>query len=372
MMTAPFALHAQAPTSSRQLGTVKSVEGSTVTLTTASGANVTVMVSPTAPVLQLPPGSTDLKSATPAALGDVVAGDRMLAVGAAGDTPGTLTATRVILMKSSDIAARNVAEERDWRRRGTGGLVKTVEGNDITVSAGSRMVKVDTTPTTVFKRYADGSVNFADAKASTLTEIHPGDQLRARGALSDDRSSITAEEVVSGTFDNFSGVLTAVNATTNTLTLKDLASKRMITVTVTPKSDLRKLTPQEAAAFGARNHPGAAAGASPGGAAGANPAAAGGAARTAGPGSGGAAAGRRAGADLSQMLAHLPTETPGDLKAGEAVMVVASGGSGGNPTVITLLSGVESVLSATPAGAQPLTLSPWSIGDPEAGAGGPQ
>jgi hypothetical protein len=51
-------------------------------------------------------------------------------------------------------------------------------------------------------------------------------------------------------------------------------------------------------------------------------------------------------------------------------MIVASPGANGSPTAITLLSGVETILSATPAGQQPITLSPWNIGAPEGAAAG--
>jgi len=74
--------------------------------------------------------------------------------------------------------------------------------------------------------------------------------------------------------------------------------------------------------------------------------------------------------DLSRMLAHLPTETVAQLHPKDAVMIVASPGSGPDSfTAITLLSGVEALLTA-PAGQQPITLSPWSIGAPEGGGGG--
>jgi len=53
------------------------------------------------------------------------------------------------------------------------------------------------------------------------------------------------------------------------------------------------------------------------------------------------------------------------------VMVVASEAATGIPTAITLLSGVEQILSATPAGGAPITLSPWNMSSPEgAGEGG--
>ena len=76
--------------------------------------------------------------------------------------------------------------------------------------------------------------------------------------------------------------------------------------------------------------------------------------------------------DLSQMLGRLPTQKIADLKTGEAVMIVASQASPSSTSVtaVTLLSGVEPILAASPAG--DMTLSPWSVGGgaPE-GAGGP-
>jgi hypothetical protein len=372
LLISPVVLLAQAPAAARQLGTVKAINGSTITLTTSAGADVAVTVVADAPVLQLPPGSTDLKAATPAKLEDVSVGDRVLASGKAGDAAGTLTASRIILMKSTDITARNAAEQRDWQMHGLGGLVRTVDGSTVTVVSGAKTLKIDTTPTTSFKRYAPDSVAFADVKPGALGEIRQGDQLRARGALADDHLSMTADEVVSGTFENLSGLIASVDAAAQTLTLKDLTTKKTVTVQVTAKSDLRALPVTAAATFAARNRPG-------GGDAGA----AGQGGKPAGTGAGAAAGSggapgtrpRNAGFDLSQMLSRLPTQTLADLKAGQAVMIVASEGSSGNPTAITLLSGVDAILSATPAGQQPITLSPWNIGaEPEGatgGAGGP-
>jgi hypothetical protein len=68
--------------------------------------------------------------------------------------------------------------------------------------------------------------------------------------------------------------------------------------------------------------------------------------------------------DLSQMLSKLPTETISDLKVGDAVMIVASQETPGSADVsaVTLLSGVEPILAATPKGEAAMTLSPWQVG----------
>lgn len=376
LLLGPAALLAQAPSaqassaaSARQLGTVKSIAGNTITLVTAAGAQVTVPVDPAAKVLELPPGSTDLKAATPAAFTDISVGDRIV-TGKPGDTA---TASRVILMKSSDISARNQAQRADWQRRGSSGLVKSVDGSTITMSVGPRMVKIDTTSATIFRRYAPDSVKFEDARPGVLADVHPGDQLSVRGEKAPDGTEIKAEEVVTGTFSNLSGLIASVDPAAGTLTLKDLTTKHNVTVKVTSNSDLRQLPPQAAAAFAARNN--SAGTGAPGRPAG-QPNAGTQAYGNGSGATGGAGSRARAGMDLSRMLARLPAEPLADLKSGDAVMIVASPSSDSAYTAITLLSGVAPLLSANPQGGQQLTLSPWNIGgggeaEAGAGAGGP-
>lgn len=364
---------AQAPAAAgRQIGTVKAVSGNTLTLATDGGSQVSVSVAEGARIVQLAPGSTDLKTAQPISLTDVAVGDRVLVTGKAADD-GSLTAARVIVMKSTAIAQKNAAEEADWQKRGSGGIVDAVSGNTITISSGRRKIQVETTATTKFRRYGADSVKFEDAKPGTLDQIQPGDQLRVRGNKSEDGLTIQAEDVVSGSFKNLAGTLASVDASAGTVTLKDLATKKTMTVAVTANSDLRKLPPEMAARFAARAKGGAAEAGNGGGAAGGpRPAAA--------AGEGGMARGpRSAGGDLSQMLMRLPTESLADLKTGDAVMIVASESTPGSEkvTAVTLLSGVEPILEATPKGTPAMTLSPWNMGggagaEGGEGGGGPQ
>jgi hypothetical protein len=75
--------------------------------------------------------------------------------------------------------------------------------------------------------------------------------------------------------------------------------------------------------------------------------------------------------DLSQMLNRLPTGSLNDLHSGQAVMLVASQSpSGEGLTAVTLLSGVEPILAATPGNSPAMTLSPWNVGGGEAPEGG--
>jgi hypothetical protein len=368
---------APAPAAGRQIGTVKAVSGNTLTLALDGGAQVSVMIAEGARIVQLAPGSTDLKSAQPITLGDIAAGDRVLVVGKPADD-GSLTAARVILMKSMDIAQKNESEKADWQKRGSGGIVSSVSGSTITISSGSRKIQVDTTPATKFRRYGADSIKFEDAKPGTLDQIQAGDQLRVRGDKSTDGLTIQAQDVVSGAFKNLAGTIATIDPAAGTRTLKDLATKKLITVAVTANSDLRKLSPEMAARFAARAKGGTAS-AEPGQAG--SPAAAGGgqAPPAGGPvrGGGMGAGARSAGGDLSQMLSRLPTNSLSDLKVGDAVMIVASEPSAGSEkvTAVTMLAGVEPILAATPKGGAAMTLSPWNMGGGgggEEGGGGPQ
>src|SRR3954466_1920780 len=106
---------AQAPAAApaaRQIGTVKAISGNSLTLAADSGAQTTVTVAEGARILQLAPGSTDLKTAQTIALTDVAVGDRVLVTGKSDDD-GSFSATRVILMKSTDIAQKNETEKQD-------------------------------------------------------------------------------------------------------------------------------------------------------------------------------------------------------------------------------------------------------------------
>jgi hypothetical protein len=347
---------AQGAAAQRQVGTVKSTSATGLTLTTAAGQDVTVAVPETAKVLVVAPGSKDLKSATAGTLSDVAAGDKVLVT----LTPDGDAAGRVILMKAQAIAATHANEEEAWAKGG-GGIVKSVDpaAGAIVVASGLKTVTVKVTPQTIVRRYSGASVRFADAKVSTIGEIHTGDQLRVRGTRSADGSSITADELVTGMFRNVSGLIAAVDASAGTVTVKDLVTKKPVTVAVGPNSDLRRIPAMLAERVAGRMS-GAAAGGK-GAAAGGRPA----------PAEDGAQRERSAGVDLSQMLSRLPTETLAGLKVGDALMIVATSPTVDTetPMAVTLLAGVDAILRASPNG-QTMTLSPWSLGGGEGGEGG--
>jgi len=349
------AMRAQAPAAAApaaaapKLGTVKAVAGNVVTLVTDPPAKetVTITVADGAKVQQLAVGSTDLKTATPAQLSDIAVGDRVLAAGKAGDAAGSFTASRVILMKSSDIAQMQAAQQADWKKNGVGGIVTAIDpaSGTVTITSGAKKIAVQTGDKTDFKRFARDSEKYQDALPGTLAQIHVGDQLQARGTKSADGSSVQAVEVLSGAFLDLSGLVASVDAAAGSITLKDLGTKKVVTVAVTPNTDIRTMPAQMAAMFAARQSGGGAA-----------------AVGAAGAASPGGYAGRRGGggaADLAQMIPRMPAATLSGLHKGDAVMIVASEQAPGSTaaTAITVLSGVDAILTANPNGGMSLSMS---------------
>ena len=207
-------------------------------------------------------------------------------------------------------------------------------------------------------------MKYEDAKPATLAQVQVKDQLQARGTKSADGTSMQAEEVVFGSFENLSGQISSIDPATGKISFKDLAMKKVVTVDLTANSDIRNLPAQLATRFAQQSTGGAGGGrgggAAGGGAAGGGGGARGGAAAGGGGGYGGADGARRsAGADLSQMIARLPTAKFTDLHKGDAVMIVASQPAAGASafTAITVLTGVDPILDANPNGGMSLSMS---------------
>jgi hypothetical protein len=382
---------AQAPAAARPVGTIKTISGNNLTLTTDAGSEVKVVVQDTARLLRVEPGEKDLKNAAPIQLQDLLPGDRILVRGQLGDDGKTVLATSVIAMKKADIAQKQAHEREEWQRNGIGGLVSGVDAASGTIEISlpalgeKKEVAVHVAKDTVLRRYAPDSVKFDDAKPAPIEQIKTGDQLRARGTRSGDGSELTAVEVVSGTFRNIAGTISSIDAAASSITLQDLATKKNVTVKITGDSLVRKLPLPMAQGIAARLK-GAAAGAgvsggAPGsanGAASTNPTAATGSgqggAPSGGPGAGAAArAGGGAGrGDFQQALSRMPAATLAEFQKGDAVMIVATeGGPNGVPSVITLLGGVEPILTASPSSSASSILSPWSLGGAPGGEGNP-
>jgi hypothetical protein len=375
------AADAAKPQLTQSVGTVKAISGNTLTLKLDSGNEITVNVADSTKMVQMAPGQKDLKSATAIHVTDLQVGDRILVRNRASDDPKNVTAVGIIAMKSTDVAAKQARDREDWQRRGVGGIVKSVDAaagtvmiSEPAVAGVSKMTVITTTKSTVLRRYAPDSVKFDDAKPAPIGAIQVGDQLRARGEKNADGTQFAAAEIVSGTFRNIAGTITAVDASAKTISMMDLIAKKPVMVRVTDETQLKKMPPEMALRIALRLRGAGAAGAgvpgaggggggneaarSNGGSSNGNAGAAGGGQRPGGAGGGG---GRP---DFQQIVNRLPASALTDFQKGDAVLVVSTEGTNeGGVTAITVVGGVDAIMAAPGGGASAAaTLSPWSLG----------
>jgi hypothetical protein len=362
VLTGAVLAGAQAP--SRFVGTITGISGNTLTVKTDADGARQVEVPSTAVLKRIAPGEKDLSKAEAIPFSDLAVGDRAL-VKLDPDAPaGTSAALQVVAIKQSDLALKQQKDREDWQQRGVGGLVKSIDAASgvivLTSGAGAtaKTITVHTTTATRLKRYAPASVRFDAAQPAPIDAIHAGDQLRARGAKNAEGTEIAADEVVSGSFRNISGIIGVLDTASSTLQVKDLATKKSVTIHITADAQMRRLPERMAMMLAARLK-----GDGGTGGWGKIPQPANGSAIPAprgGQAGNGPWAGQNGapGGDPQQMLNHAPAIQFADLKKGEAVMLVSTDGAD-EVTAITLLAGVEPLLEA-PAASQNL-LSNWSM-----------
>jgi hypothetical protein len=362
MATVPQILRAQAP--QRFLGTITAIAGDTLTVKTDSGEAHQVQVPSSAVLKRIAPGQKDLSTAETIQSSDLATGDRVLVKLDPNATGSTPQAAQVIAMKQSDIAQQQEKEREAWQRNGVGGLVKSVDpaASVVVLTSGAgptaKTITVHISKSTVLKRYAPNSIRFADAQPAALDAVHVGDQFRALGQKNADGTEMDAASVVSGSFRNISGVVSAIDTAASTLTVKDLVTKKNVTVHITPDVQMRRLPDMMARMIAARLKGTMPAGGGATMAARSQGATAGGQRAWSGQ-AGAGAQGHRAGGDMEQVLDRAPAIQLGDLKKGEAVMLVSTAGTA-DVTAIKLLAGVEPLLESPEASRD--LLANWSMG----------
>jgi hypothetical protein len=336
---APFALLAGAQTASQFAGAITTISGSTLTVKTEAGDAHPVVVPSSTILLRIAPGEKNLSAATPIVFSDLAIGDRVLVKLDPNTALTTAQALRIVVIKQTDIAVKQQRERDEWQRQGAGGLVKSVDAASgvIVLTTGSgatlKSVTIHTASSTLLKRYAADSVRYEEAAQAPIDAIHAGDQLRARGTRNQDGSEMTADEIVSGSFRNISGVIASTDSAGSTLVVKDLATKKPVTIHVTAETQLRRLPDRMAQMLVARL-------------------------KEATGGEGGQSSRGSNGGDPQQLLNRTPAIQIGDLQKGEAVMLVSSEGAN-EVTAITLLAGVEPLLESPEASRN--LLSSWSL-----------
>ena len=241
----------------RYLGTITAISGDTLTVKTDAGDEHQVQVPSTAQLKQIEPGQTDLSKAQPLEFSGLTTGDRVLVNLDPSVTSGTPQALRVIAIKHADVAKMQEAEIEAWNQ-GVHGLVKSIDPGtgaivvNMRVGTATKEVTVNTTKATVLKRYAPGSVRFDQAQPAPIGDIRAGDQLWARGTKSADNPSMDATGIVSGTFRSIPGTVLSTDTSASSVTVKDLSTKKPVTIHIEPDSQLRRLDDNQATFLAAR------------------------------------------------------------------------------------------------------------------------
>jgi hypothetical protein len=347
------------------MGEVVSTSGDKIVLQTKDGSMDVVLSGKTA-YKRVPPENPSLKAAVDSNFSDIGVGDKLMVTGIVSTDKKSVPAKAVYLMTKSDITQRQTKEQEQWRTRGISGKVTLVnaQAKQLTVSTraltGDKDVVVTVKDNADFRRYAPDSVQFSQAKQSTLDEIKPGDMIRALGDKSADGSTFSAERVVTGSFQTIGGTIKAIDAAKNEITITNIQTKKDMTIVVGDNSVLKQF-PAEMAQRMAQFQAMQAGGIQPGGQGGMRPP------RAANPQGGqpsgegqtggqrpaqGGGMGMRAGGSIDDMLDRFPNITVADLKVGD--MIAASSTKGADSdrvTAIKLLSGVEPFLKA-PQGAR--------------------
>ena len=353
----------QAVKPSALTGDVVSVSDSKIVLKTKDG-DLDVALSGSTEFKRVPPENPTLKSAVPAALTDIGIGDKLLVTGILSEDKKSLPARAVYLMTKSDIARKQAKDVERWATRGISGRVASVNtaANEVTIEVRGLMsttnVVVTAKPDAEFKRYAPNSVKYDEALESSVSEIKPGDMLRAVGDRGADGATFAAEEIVTGAFQTIAGEVKSVDTAKNEVIIADARTKKDVTVSLGSFSVLKKF-PEEMAQrmtqFGGGAGPGGQGGIRPAGGqpAGGRPGAQPGEARPGGQPGGGQGGrmgmgGARGGID--DMFERLPAISVADLKPGDVIAVSSSkNGSETHVTAIKILAGVGPFIAAAQA-----------------------
>lgn len=329
------------------IGEVSEISTSKIVLKTKDGA-LDVILSDKTEYRRISPEKPSLTTATPAAFGDIGAGDKVVVTGILASDKKSIPARTVNLMTKADIAGKQAKDQEQWRTRGVSGQVSAINAQSKEITVSSRGLGGETktvlTPKSdaKFRRYAPDSVSYNDAKTSSMDEIKVGDSIRALGDKSADGANFQAEEIISGSFQTIAGTITAIDAATSEITINNFQTKKDVKVVVGQNSVLKQFPAEMAQRMAGMQGGGAVQ--PPGGA---RPP------RTEGqtggqtPPNGGMrpGGGMRGAGGIDEMLERFPTISINDLKVGEMIAFSSSKTANADRvTAIKLLSGVEPFL----------------------------
>jgi hypothetical protein len=331
-------------------GDVSSVSDGKIVVNAKDGA-IDAIISATTAFKRVLPENPSPAAAVASNISEIGVGDKVMVTGVLAADGKSVPARAVYLMTKSDLSQKKAKDTEAWRTRGIAGKVSNVntQTGQITVDIrnlmGSTSVTVTPKSDAKFIRYAPDSEKFDEAKPSSLGEIKVGDNLRALGDKSADGTAITAETVLTGSFQTVAGTVVSVDAAKNEIVINNLQTKKPVTISLATATTLKRF-PEEMAQRMAGMQGGA-----PGGGGvqvvrpvggGTPPAGGQQVAGQTGAGPRPFGGGGRAGGGIDEMLDRFPTITAADLKVGD--MIAASSTKSDNQDhirAIKLLAGVE-------------------------------
>jgi hypothetical protein len=338
-------LYPQTAPSSKIIGELTNIDAGAnrLTLKTDKGEILLTLAERTR-YLRVQPGETDLKNAGRIAVTDLATGDRVLALGRLSEDGRTLAATSVIVMTKADIAKKQEHDQSEWKTRSITGVIAAIAQGSSTFTArvhtaqGEKTVMVEAGKAEI-RRYAPDSVRFQDARPGSFPELSVGDHVRVLGDKTADSNSIKAEVIVSGKFRTVAATVIATDAAAHEIKVTDLATRKPLVIRVNADTTARRLPPPMAMALARRYNPQFV-----------RSAAARGAANAPGGGETGVRFSGSQGADLQQMLERLPAMPLDELKKDDAIIISTAGSDAARVTAITLIAGVEPLLTRASSG----------------------
>ena len=138
------------------VGEVTAVDAGNKQLTVKadSGVSYSVKLQDNTTFVRMPLGEKDIKKASPIALADIAAGDRVIARGNVSEEDKTVPARIIVVMTKSDLAKKHEEDRQGWQK-GVVGVVTAVnpETKEITVTDQAQGWAA---PDTRADEYADG------------------------------------------------------------------------------------------------------------------------------------------------------------------------------------------------------------------------
>src|ERR1700693_5438830 len=151
---------------SRRVGKIKSINGTVITLTPDSGAEIDVTVQNVTRIRRIAPGESNIKNATPLDFTGLQIGDLIRVVGIASDDGKSIAASSIVALKAADVEAKRQQDLQDWQKRGVDGPAKAVDAaaGSVTIKARGKDVVIRSSKSTVILRYPPDSWKFEDAQ----------------------------------------------------------------------------------------------------------------------------------------------------------------------------------------------------------------